>query len=144
MLTAHGVTHTGHVRKTNEDTLLIDLDLGLFLVADGMGGHAAGDVAAHLTADTVRSFVARSQDGDNCTWPFGIDPDSSLAANRLRTAVQLANRRVFRESERRDEYSGMGSTMVAALIKDDRMAFSRCRRQPGLRLHGRRSHPAHH
>ena len=124
MLTAHGVTHTGHVRKTNEDTLLIDLDLGLFLVADGMGGHAAGDVAAHLTADTVRSFVARSRDGDNCTWPFGIDPDSSLAANRLRTAVQLANRRVFRESERRDEYSGMGSTMVAALIEDDRMAFA--------------------
>ena len=58
MLTAHGVTHTGHVRKVNEDTLLVDLDLGFFLVADGMGGHAAGEVAARLVADTVRSFVA--------------------------------------------------------------------------------------
>ena len=54
MLTAHGVTHTGHVRTNNEDTLLIDLDLGLFLVADGMGGNSAGDVAARIAADTVR------------------------------------------------------------------------------------------
>ena len=124
MLTAHGVTHTGHVRKTNQDTLLIDLDLGLFLVADGMGGHAAGEVAARLTADTVRSFIARSRDGDKCTWPFGIDPDSSFAANRLRTAVQLANRRVFRASESRDDYSGMGSTVVAALVAGEQMAFA--------------------
>jgi protein phosphatase len=124
MLTAHGVTHTGHVRKTNEDTLLVDFDLGLFVVADGMGGHSAGEIAAQLAVDTVRAFVARSQDGDKCTWPFGIDPDSSLAANRLRSAVQLANRRVFRASESRDEYTGMGSTVVAALVEDDRMAFA--------------------
>ena len=124
MLTAHGVTHTGHVRKTNEDALLVDHDLGLFLVADGMGGHSAGDVAARLTADTVRSFIARSRDGDKCTWPFGIDPDASFAVNQLRTAVRLANRRVFRASESRDEYAGMGSTVVAVLIEDDRMAFA--------------------
>ena len=118
------MTHTGHVRKTNEDTLLIDLDLGLFLVADGMGGHAAGAVAARLAAATIRSFVARSRDGDKCTWPFGIDPDFSFAANRLRTAVQLANRRVFRASESQDEYTGMGSTVVAALIEDDQLTFA--------------------
>ena len=124
MLTVHGVTHTGHVRKTNEDTLLIDLDLGLFLVADGMGGHVAGEVAARLAADTIRSFVARSREGGKCTWPFGIDPDFSFAANRLRTAVRLANRRVFRASESRDEYTGMGSTVVVALIEDDQLAFA--------------------
>ncbi len=124
MLTAHGVTHTGHVRKTNEDALLVDPDLGLFLVADGMGGHSAGEVASRLAVDTIRAFVERSRDGDDCTWPFGIDPDSSLAANRLRSAVQLANRRVFRASESRDEYTGMGSTVVAALIEGDQMAFA--------------------
>ena len=124
MLTAHGVTHTGHVRETNEDTLLIDLDLGLFLVADGMGGHVAGEVAARLAADTIRSFVARSREGGKCTWPFGIDPDFSFAANQLRTAVRLANRRVFRASESRDEYTGMGSTVVAALIEGDQLAFA--------------------
>ena len=124
MLTTHGVTHLGHVRKTNEDTLLVDLDLGLFLVADGMGGHAEGEVAARMAADTIRSFVARSQDGGSCTWPFGIDPDASFAANRLRNAVQLANRRVFQRGESRDEYAGMGSTVVAALIEDDQMTFA--------------------
>ena len=124
MLTARGVTHTGHVRKANQDIFLIDLDLGLFLVADGMGGHAAGEVAARLTAETVRSFVARSRDGDKCTWPFGIDPDSSFVANRLHTAVKLANRRVFRASESRDEYTGMGSTVVAVLVAGDHMAFT--------------------
>jgi protein phosphatase len=124
MLTAHGVTHTGYVRKANEDTLLVDHDLGLFLVADGMGGHSCGEVASRLAAETIRAFVARTRDGDKCTWPFGIDPDSSLAVNRLRTAVQLANRRVFRASESRDEYAGMGSTVVVALIEDDRLAFA--------------------
>ena len=124
MLTAHGVTHTGHVREANEDALLVDHDLGLFLVADGMGGHAAGEVASRLVVDTIRSFVAQSQDGNKFTWPFGIEPGSSLAANRLRTAAHLANRRVFRASESRDEYTGMGSTVVAALVEGDQIAFA--------------------
>ncbi len=124
MLTAHGVTHVGHVRKTNEDTVLVDLDLGLFLVADGMGGHIAGEVASRMTVDTIRAFIARSRDGGKCTWPFGIDPDASFAVNRLSTAVKLANRRVFRASESRDDYTGMGSTVVAALVEDDRVAFA--------------------
>ena len=67
MMTAHGATHVGHVRKTNEDHVLVDLDLGLFLVADGMGGHTAGEVASRVTVDTIHAFIARSQDGGKCT-----------------------------------------------------------------------------
>lgn len=124
MLTAHGVTHVGHVRKTNEDSLLVDLDLGLFLVADGMGGHIAGEVASRMAVETIRAFIGRSQDGGNCTWPFGIDPDASFAVNRLNTAVKLANRRVFRASESVDDYTGMGTTIVAILVEGDRVAFA--------------------
>jgi len=124
MLTAHGVTHTGHVRKTNEDALVVDVDLGLFLVADGMGGHAAGEVASRLSSETIRAFIARSRDGAKCTWPFGIKPDASFAYNRLLTAVQLANRRVFRTSESRDDYTGMGSTVVVTLIDGDLMTYA--------------------
>ena len=123
MLTAHGVTHVGHVRKTNEDHLLVDLDLGLCLVADGIGGHIAGEVASRMAVETIRAFIARSQDGGNCTWPFGIDPDASFAVNRLNTAVKLANRRVFRASESIDDYTGMGTTIVGALVEGDRVAF---------------------
>jgi serine/threonine protein phosphatase PrpC len=143
MLTSHGVTHTGHARKTNEDILLVDLDLGLFLVADGMGGPTGGEVAVRLTADTVHSFVARSRDGGKCTWPFGIDPGSSFAANRLRTAVQLANRRVFRESEHRDDYTGMGSTVVAALI-DDSWVTTMLARDPEADAASLAIHPMRH
>lgn len=143
MLTSHGVTHTGHARKTNEDILLVDLDLWLFLVADGMGGPTGGEVAAPLTADTVHSLVARSRDGGKCTWPFGIDPGSSFAANRLRTAVQLANRRVFRESEHRDDYTGMGSTVVAALI-DDSWVITMLARDPEADAASLAIHPMRH
>jgi serine/threonine protein phosphatase PrpC len=124
MLTAHGVTHPGRVRKTNEDALLSDPELGLFLVADGMGGHNAGEVASRLAVEAIRGFLARSAGGDDFTWPYGIDPGLSFQANRLMTAIKLANRRVFKAGESRDEYTGLGTTIVAALIEDGVLTFS--------------------
>ena len=124
MIAAHGVTHPGRVRKSNEDAFVIDQALGLYLVADGMGGHNAGDVASKIAVETVNAFVARSDDGRECTWPFGIHPEISYDANRLLTAVRLANRRVFKAADSHDEYTGMGSTVVAALIQDNRLVYS--------------------
>lgn len=124
MLTGHGVTHPGRVRKTNEDSLLSDPELGLFLVADGMGGHNAGEVASRLAVEAIRGFLSRSAGGDDFTWPYGIDPRLSFQANRLMTAIRLANRRVFKAGESRDEYTGLGTTVVAALIEDDTLTFS--------------------
>ena len=124
MVVAHGVTHPGRVRKSNEDAYVIDDALGLYLVADGMGGHNAGDVASKLAVETVRAFLARSEDGTDCTWPFGVDPEVSLDANRLLTAIKLANRRVFKTADGNDDYTGMGSTVVAALVQDNRLAYS--------------------
>lgn len=124
MLTAHGVTDPGRVRKINEDSLLVDLDLGVFLVADGMGGHNAGEVASQLAVEAIRGFLSRSRDSDDVTWPYGIDPKLSFNANRLMTAIRLANRRVFKAAESRDEYTGMGTTVVAALIERDRLVFA--------------------
>ncbi len=124
MITAHGVTHPGRVRKSNEDAFVIDQSLGLYLVADGMGGHNAGDAASKIAVETVCAFVGRSDDGRECTWPFGIHPEVSYDANRLLTAVRLANRRVFKAADSHDEYTGMGSTVVAALIQDNRLVYS--------------------
>lgn len=124
MLVAHGVTHPGTVRKINEDSLFCDVDLGLFIVADGMGGHNAGEVASRLAVDTMKSFMLRTRESDDFTWPYGIDPKLTLDANRLMTAVKLANRRVFKEGESRDEYTGMGTTIVAALVDPDRLIYS--------------------
>jgi PPM family protein phosphatase len=123
MITAAGATHPGRVRPINEDALLCDEAEGLFVVADGMGGHNAGEVASTLAIDTIRTFLTRTRDGENVTWPYGIDPTLSFDSNRLLTAVKIANHRVFKAGESREEYTGMGTTTVAALVSGDQLIF---------------------
>jgi len=124
MVEAFAITDAGLVRKSNEDSYICDDQLQLYVVADGMGGHSAGEVASRLAVETIEGFVARSTDDGDFSWPYGVDPLLSLGGNRLRTAVFLANRRVFRTSESRDDYAGMGTTVTAALISGDRLAFA--------------------
>ena len=123
MLTVSLRTHPGTVRTINEDTVLWDPGLSLLAVADGMGGHNAGEVASRMAIETIRTFLEKSAKSHDCTWPFGVDVSVSLEMNRLRTAVRLANRRIFRESEERVEYTGMGTTVVAALVAGPRVTF---------------------
>jgi protein phosphatase len=124
MITAAAVTHPGRVRTINEDAFLCEPESGLFIVADGMGGHHAGEVASTLAIETVRTFLTRTRDGENVTWPYGIDPDLSFHANRMHTAIKLANRRVFKEGESREDYTGMGTTIVATVVADDRLVVA--------------------
>ena len=123
MIDAYGVTHPGRVRTINEDALLVDEALRLFVVAGGMGGHHAGDVASRIAVETVQAFLVRSQDQAECTWPYGIDSRVSLDANRLLTALKVANRKVFKAADASDDYTGMGTTIVAALAADDSLCF---------------------
>ncbi len=118
-LTAGGHTESGP-RPLNQDWLYWDLELGLFVVADGMGGHNAGEVASHLAVQTVAAFIDQSQEPRDLTWPFGLDPERSLEANRLATAIRLANRRVHREGMAHAALSGMGTTLVAMLVAAER------------------------
>jgi protein phosphatase len=112
------------VRRTNEDALFVDESLGLLIVADGMGGHAAGEVASRLAVEAVVGFIRRTTEDHEQSWPYGIDSTLSFNANRLRTAVHLANRRVFREAESHDDYTGMGTTIVAALLLDNLLSIA--------------------
>jgi serine/threonine protein phosphatase PrpC len=116
MVHAHAASKTGPVRTVNEDSSLIEPGVGVYAVADGMGGHNAGEVASALALDALASFMRRSATDEDMSWPYGIDPGLSLHANRLRTAIHLANRRVFREAENRDDYSGMGTTIAVVLV----------------------------
>jgi protein phosphatase len=86
-----------------------------------MGGHSAGEVASQLAVEALVGFIRRSHEDTDVSWPYGIDPTLSLHANRLRTAISLANRRVFRAAETHDDYTGMGTTVVAALVARDRL-----------------------
>jgi protein phosphatase len=114
-LTAWAVSECGPVRAGNEDAFAIDLAIGLFVVADGMGGHAAGEVASRLAIETIVGFVTRSFD-DELTWPFDFDRRLSPDANRLRTSLLLANRRVCRAAASDRDYEGMGTTAVAVMV----------------------------
>jgi len=116
MVEAYGVTDTGTVRPHNEDTILADTELGLFVVADGMGGVNAGEVASRMAVDAIHGFIERSAREHEHPWPFGIDERLSYPANRVRTAVMLANRVVHRAGEAQEQYTGMGTTVALALV----------------------------
>jgi protein phosphatase len=123
VLHACGVSDAGRVRKTNEDGFIADPELRLYVVADGMGGHRAGEVASRLALEAVTTFIRRSSEDTDFTWPYGIDDTLSFDGNRLRTAIHLANRRVFRAAESSDDYSGMGTTIVGLLVNHSRVSI---------------------
>jgi protein phosphatase len=123
MVRSFGVSDSGAVRHTNEDCFLADEELSLFVVADGMGGHAAGEVASRMAVESIENFIRRSNDTEDFSWPCGIDSTLTFAGNRVRTAIHLANRRVFRVAEGHDDYTGMGTTVVCALITGDRLVI---------------------
>jgi len=110
-------------RKMNQDYLGSWPDLGLFVVADGMGGHNAGEVASHLAVETIRAFIAESAVTADITWPFGLETKNSIDANRLTTAVRLANRKIYHEGTKSPDLNGMGTTVVAALVAGDRITL---------------------
>jgi protein phosphatase len=124
MLTFHAETDTGCVRQDNEDRFLLDGDLGFFAVADGMGGHRHGELAAELALATMRYYVESSCTRTDVTWPFGYNISQSLDANRLTTAIRLANRQVWKRAEEGPEFAGMGTTVAAALIDGTQAAIA--------------------
>jgi PPM family protein phosphatase len=114
MLSFHSLTDIGRQRSINEDSIFAAK--GLFVVCDGMGGHKAGEIASQTAVETIVRFIERSNQDPELTWPYGFNPRLSFNANRLRTAVKLANRTVYRKANSSEEYTGMGTTVAAALI----------------------------
>ena len=120
-VTAAGYSHTGP-RSTNQDCFFADASLGLFVVADGMGGHNAGEVASRMAVDAVVDFVRVSRDSREMTWPFPFDPQLSHGANRLLAAIRVANQRVHDAGGGQDPArAGMGTTLVVLMIEGRRM-----------------------
>jgi PPM family protein phosphatase len=119
---AVGQTDVGQRRDHNEDALLVDADLGLFVVADGMGGHAGGGTASRLAVETIQASVrdARERNPALFTGPSGVE-DSPLP-DLLREAVEAACTRIFQTAQGSPDLTGMGTTVTAALL-DGRSAF---------------------
>jgi PPM family protein phosphatase len=116
-ISAHAISDTGLRRPANEDSLVARPGLGLFAVCDGMGGHAAGEVASRVAAETIEAFVQHTDGVDaSFTWPYGFRPDLGLDGNRLVSAFLLANREIFQRVADDQELRGMATTAVCLLL----------------------------
>lgn len=116
MVKVAALSDKGRKRQHNQDAFLLNEQKNLFLLADGMGGHAAGGVASKLTLETIAEFVKLVSSPSAVTWPFGYDVQGSFQQNVLKTAARLANDRVCQEADRQQTYAGMGSTLVCVWL----------------------------
>jgi protein phosphatase len=108
-----GITDVGKKRKGNEDALFLDDALGLYVVADGMGGHLAGEIASQLVVKTISQHIMQSKNNGDAGKNTIADNRLSHAANQLLSGIQLSNKVVHEASLDNDACRGMGSTVSA-------------------------------
>jgi serine/threonine protein phosphatase PrpC len=111
------LTDVGRKRSHNEDSFKVAPDEGLYLVADGMGGHNAGEVASAMAVDVVSQFFVDAHDEPIISWPFKQARGERYDADTLGIAVQYANLRIYESSRESAERRGMGTTFVGALVR---------------------------
>jgi serine/threonine protein phosphatase PrpC len=103
----------GRVRKNNEDSFLADPILGIFAVADGMGGHASGEVASRLAIESLKEFIAKSGQEKETTLSEDSTAVLSSPAKLMVNGIRLANQKIYKASQENREYKGMGTTLVS-------------------------------
>jgi serine/threonine protein phosphatase PrpC len=119
---AAGFTDQGKTRQNNEDAVWVDASRGLLIVADGMGGHQAGEVASAMAINTIPSTL--DQLIKSGTTGEIADPSFSQETNRLRFCLKMANQTIFEAATRYPQDFGMGTTCTAALIVDGRLSIA--------------------
>lgn len=117
-------TDLGRVRSNNEDSFKLVPELNLFILSDGMGGEAHGEVASNLAVEAIAAHCLEG--GQKPDLPYLVDPRAELdeKTNRLASAVQLANRMIFESAQKHAAQRGMGATVVAVWINDQRLSVA--------------------
>ena len=113
-----GITDRGKKRQGNEDALFLEDSLGFYVVADGMGGHLAGEVASRLVVETIGDYIKSCQENADNENPIYCDETLSKEANRLLTGIHLSNKVVHEAARENSSYRGMGSTVSAVYFTD--------------------------
>jgi protein phosphatase len=107
-----GASDVGRKRTHNEDAFLLLPEESLYCVADGMGGHASGEVAARIAVEEMAEFFRLTGRDEDATWPYKLDPRRTYDENRLITGVKLANLRIHERARTDERLHGMGTTIV--------------------------------
>ncbi|MDX2020500.1 MAG: protein phosphatase 2C domain-containing protein [Deltaproteobacteria bacterium] len=119
-----GLTHQGIVRTDNEDAFGMRMDLGLFVVADGMGGRSAGDVAARITVEEMEAFFTHRVTHERDPWPYPMSKQASLGANILNVGLKVANAAIRAAAARAPELNRMAATAVALAIGQTQLSVA--------------------
>jgi PPM family protein phosphatase len=135
-LIAAGLTNVGMKRAHNEDDLLLVPEESLYVVADGMGGHACGEVASAMAVHSCAEFFRLTSGDDEQTWPFKEERGLKYEENRLVTAIKLANRRIFETAQADPRKRGMGTTFVGALFTSTGAYVGHCGDSRAYRFRG--------
>jgi protein phosphatase len=114
-----GDSNVGMKRAHNEDSFYLPESERLAIVADGMGGHASGEVASRMAVETIAGFFKATQEEQQLTWPFKMDKGHRYDVNRMITAIKLANLKIHEQAQKDPRCHGMGTTVVSALFLDD-------------------------
>jgi protein phosphatase len=114
-----GQTDVGRKRAHNEDNFAIMAEYGLYVVADGMGGHASGEIASKMAVDTLHEFFAATADDPERTWPYKMDRAKGYEENRLITGIKLCNLRIYEAAQRNSKQRGMGTTICTLFAVED-------------------------
>ncbi len=115
---AYAVSDTGPVRENNEDYWLVDVDGGLFVVADGMGGHAAGEVASRIAVETVQEVILGDDDPEETILQSMVDDAHDQLRERLRYAMNQSGQRIRKAVDENPVYADMGTTLVVLLVEE--------------------------
>ena len=113
-----GISDIGRRRELNEDSFFYDDNMGLYIVADGMGGHNAGEVASKLVVDTIHDYLNQNPDQNPVQDPIKTDGNLSRDARRLLAGIHLSNHVVHQTALQNEDYKGMGSTVSAVYLTD--------------------------
>jgi PPM family protein phosphatase len=117
MIESYGLTDVGKKRKRNEDCVLINKKLSLFIVADGMGGHALGSYASNTAASTINAFIEKEISSGGSKY---VKKDESVFS-LLTSAIQTANIEIFNRSQSLPEKITIGTTVSMAFIKNSKI-----------------------
>jgi serine/threonine protein phosphatase PrpC len=123
-IASSGLTDVGRVRTNNEDSFRIVEPLSLFILSDGMGGEAHGEIASAMAVETISEYLAEPKQDSGETLHGEASDNFSLKTKRLKSAVHLANLKIYQSAQKNPEQRGMGATLTVVWVDDAKLSIA--------------------